>query len=152
MTGRQADDSAPAVDTSLLDVLTGHQMRRAMTAATADLMVALEGTALRPVHFAMLAVVRRNPGIIQTALGNALGIQRANLVPPLNELCESGLIERRTCAHDKRAYALHLTKTGNRRLDDALARVAEHETRFFGRLAPRERAALTRILARLARG
>jgi DNA-binding MarR family transcriptional regulator len=129
--------------------LVGYRLRLATNAMTSDLRATLEGTGLRPVLFAMLAVVARNPGIIQTALGNALGVQRANLVPLLNELGERDLIERRPAPNDKRAYALHLTAAGERILEEALARIREHEERLVQRLNARERETLKRLLAKI---
>ena len=147
----RAEDREANVDTGLIDGLVGYRLRLATNAMMSDLMTSLEPTALRPVLFAILAVVRNNPGIIQTVLGNALGIQRANLVPLLNELGDRDLLERRVAPHDKRAYALHLTPAGSRLLDETLIRIAEHEARFFGVLTERERAALTSSLIKLAR-
>ena len=140
-----------AVNTHLLDGLIGYQLRMAMNVVSSDLMSALEPTALRPVLFAILAVVRDNRSIIQTAVGNALGIQRANLVPLLNELCDRHLLERRVAPHDKRAFALQLTGQGEKLLDDALRRIDAHESRIFGRLNARERAAFSKTLLKLAR-
>jgi DNA-binding MarR family transcriptional regulator len=94
------------VDMRPLSDLFSYRLRIAMNAVSSDLRVALEETGLRPALFALLAIVRSNPGIIQTAAGNALDIQRANLVPLLNELEKRKLVERRATRHDKRAYAL----------------------------------------------
>ena len=121
-----------------------------MNAVTADLRLALDETGLRPALFALLAIVHSNPGIIQTAAGNALGIQRANLVPLLNDLEQRKLIERRAAPHDRRAYALHLTAEGAVLFDEAMRRIRAHEARFFGRLTEGERMAFSRILAKLA--
>ena len=149
--GRRKRAAEPMqVDSSLLSNLLGYQLRLAMNAVTADLRLALEETSLRPALFAILAIVRGNPGIIQTAAGNALGIQRANFVPLLNELGDRKLVERRAAPQDKRAYALYLTGEGERVLDEALRRIHDHETRFFGRLSASERASLAKILARLS--
>lgn len=141
---------APGADVTLFPDLIGYRLRLATNAMTSDLKATLEGTRLRPVLVAMLAVIARNPGIIQTAVGNALGVQRANLVPLVNEVDERGLVERRPAPNDKRAYALHLTAAGEQLLDEVLRRIAEHEERLFGRLTQRERETLKRLLVKVS--
>jgi DNA-binding MarR family transcriptional regulator len=137
-------------DLALFSDLIGYRLRLATNAMTSDLKVTLEGTGQRPVLVAMLAVIARSPGIIQTALGNALGVQRANLVPLVNEVEERGWVDRRPAPNDKRAYALHLTADGERSLNEALARIAQHEARVFGRLTQRERETLKRLLGKVS--
>ena len=150
-TGRMRAGEAGAADISLFADLIGYRLRLATNAMTSDLKATLEGTGLRPVLVAMLAVIDRNPGIIQTAVGNALGVQRANLVPLVNEVSERGWVERRPAPKDKRAYALYLTPAGEELLEEALSRIADHEKRLFGRLTQRERETLMRLLAKVGR-
>jgi DNA-binding MarR family transcriptional regulator len=142
---------ATGVDTGLLDGLIGYHLRRTTHAVTADFTAAFEGMKLRPILFAVMAVIAGNPGIIQMEVGKALDIHRANLVPLLKELDERGLIVRRIAAHDRRAFALDLTHSGKSLFDEALGRMRQHESRFFGVLTARERDALRRILLKLAR-
>ncbi len=150
-TARMRSGEGNAADISLFADLIGYRLRLATNAMTGDLKATLEGTGLRPVLVAMLAVIARNPGIIQTAVGNALGVQRANLVPLVNEVSERGWVERRPAPNDKRAYALHLTPAGEQLLEEALGRIAEHEKRLFGRLTQRERETMMRLLAKIGR-
>ena len=146
---KRANDTNGA-DISLISDLIGYRLRLATNAMTSDLKATLDGTRLRPVLVAMLAVIARNPGIIQTAVGNALGVQRANLVPLVNEAGERGWVERQPAPNDRRAYALHLTPAGERLLAEALDRIAEHEARLFGRLTARERETLKRLLGKVS--
>lgn len=145
----RAEAPASNADISTFSGLVGYRLRLATNAMTSDLRVTLEGTGLRPVLVAMLGVVARNPGIIQTALGNALGVQRANLVPLLNELDDRNLIERRPAPNDKRAYALHVTAAGESILEEALARIHDHEGRLLHRLSAGERETLKQLLAKI---
>ena len=78
-----------------------------------------------------------------------LGVQRANLVPLLNELAERDLIERRPAPNDKRAYALHVTAAGECILEEALACIHDHEERLLHRLSADERETLKRLLAKI---
>ena len=133
----------------LLESLVGYCLRRASNAVMADFMAAVAELGLRPALFAMLAVAREHPGINQSALGRALGIQRANLVPLIGELAGRGLIERRPAAQDRRALAIHLTDAGARLLDEAERRVRPHEEHMLRRLSAQEQASLRDMLRRI---
>jgi DNA-binding MarR family transcriptional regulator len=133
----------------LLESLVGYRLRRASNAVMADFMAAVGELGLRPALFAMLAVARENPGINQSALGRALGIQRANLVPLIAELAGRGLIERRPAERDRRAVAVHLTEAGERLLDDAERRIRPHEERMLRGLNRKERENLRDLLNRI---
>jgi DNA-binding MarR family transcriptional regulator len=137
-------------DIGALQLLVGYRMRRAMTVVTADFMAAVEPLGMRPVLFSLLAVIDANPGIIQTRLGRALGIQRANLVPLLGALGERGLVRREESAADRRATALHLTADGEALLAETLERVKAHERRVLAPLSEDERRQLSDMLARIA--
>ena len=134
---------------ALLDSLVGYGLRRASNVVMADFMAAVGELGLRPALFAMLAVARENPGINQSALGRALGIQRTNLVPLIAELAARGLIERLPAANDRRAVAVHLTRAGDALLDAAEARVRPHEQRMLEGLSADERETLRALLSRI---
>ena len=147
---KRADEGeGPEARSALLENLVGYCLRRATNVMLADFMASLGELGLRPALFAMLAVVRENPGINQTTLGNSLGIQRANLVPLVNELTGRDLVERRPQPRDKRAFALHLTPAGRKLFDDAERRVEAHERRILADLSPAERGTLRDLLARI---
>lgn len=146
---RADDGEATEVRSPLLENLVGYGLRRATNTVTADFMATLGDLGMRPVLFAMLVVVRENPGINQTSLGRSLGIQRANLVPLVNELAGRALVERRTQPRDKRAFALYLTGDGETLLEDAERRVEAHEHRILADLSPAERNTLRDLLARI---
>lgn len=135
---------------SLLDGLVGYALRRAHNRMMSDLAPTLAPLELRPTLVAMLSVIRANPGIIQMGLGTELGIQRANLVPLITELTRRHLIERRADPRDRRALTLHLTKEGEALLDDAAARILEHEERMLARLSAAERSKLLELLGKIA--
>ena len=134
----------------LLDGCVGYHLRRASSRMMNDFLTTLAPLALRPVLFGMLEVIHANPGIIQMALGSELGIQRANLVPLINELSGRGLIERRAAPHDRRAMTLFLTAEGEAFLDQAEALVIEHEERMLAALTPAERSKLLGLLDKIA--
>ena len=153
MAARSRPDAAPAErPATLLDGLASYKLRRAHNRMMADLAPTLAPLGLRPVLFAMLAVIRANPGIIQMGLGAELGIQRANLVPLINELTGAGLIERNTSPRDRRALVLNLTAKGEALLDEAAALIADHEERMLAKLSTAERSRLLELLQKLATG
>ena len=134
---------------ALLEGLTGYVLRRASGAVMADFMAVMNDLGLRPGLFAILAMVRDNPGINQTGLGRVLGIQRANLVPLVGELSARGLVERRPAPHDRRAFALHLSSDGEALLAEAEWRVHAHEERMLIGLSGDERRILLDLLGRI---
>jgi DNA-binding MarR family transcriptional regulator len=140
----------PERPASLLDGLIGYRLRRAHSRMMADLLPVLTPLGLRPVLVAMLAVIRANPGIIQMGLGTELGIQRANLVPLINELTSRDLILRRADPRDRRALTLHLTGEGEALLDEAAALIGNHEQRMLARLSAAERNKLLELLEKIA--
>jgi DNA-binding MarR family transcriptional regulator len=116
----------------------------------ADLLPVLTPLGLRPALVAMLSVIRANPGIIQMGLGTQLGIQRANLVPLINELTGRKLIVRRADPRDRRALTLHLTREGEALLDEAATLIADHEERMLAKLGTAERHKLIELLEKIA--
>jgi MarR family transcriptional regulator for hemolysin len=62
--------------------------------------------------WALVHMDRLGPGVRQGDLAREIEIREASLVPTLNQLEASGLIERRTDPKDRRANNLHLTSDG----------------------------------------
>ena len=139
----------PKPDTSVLDALVGYRLRRVQNAVVSDFMAAVGELGLRPSLFAAIAIIAENPGLIQMSLGKALGIQRANLVPLLNEMCDRGLVERQPAAHDRRALALRLTEAGRVLFAQALARVRAHEAQLLAGLSRTEQDQLLKLLLKI---
>lgn len=67
----------------------------------------------------------------------ALGIQKANFVPLLNELERRGLALRKSVVADRRSSALHLTILGSSTLQRARAIHETYENHFVTRLGRR---------------
>ena len=139
----------PEVRSELLEGLFGYRLRRANTTFMTDFMAASADLGMRPVLFAMLAVISENPGINQTSLGRSLRIQRANLVPLINELMTRHLVDRRPHPSDRRAFALHLSREGAALFDEAVRRVRAHEERMLTRFGGEERKLLFELLNRI---
>ena len=107
---------------------------------------------LRPAQYSVLSVIGHNPGLRPSQAAEALGIQRTNFVPLLDELERHGLVERTRDPDDKRAVALRLTGDGEALLRRAARRVRAHEKRVAGRLEPGGADQLLRLLNQLAGG
>lgn len=70
-----------------------------------------------PLDFHTLGLVRSRPGVKASAVANALGIAATTASSVIARLKSQGLIERRRCCFDRRAYELHLTRDGSQLAD-----------------------------------
>jgi DNA-binding MarR family transcriptional regulator len=141
--------SASATDVELLNKSIGYMLRRAQLAVFADFGESLAELGLRPAQFGVLSVLDRNPGITQSRVCTALGIQHANFVSIIGSLERRGLVQRASSATDRRSKSLSLTTAGRRVLDSASELQRLHETRIGQRLGPGGSAELLRLLDRL---
>ena len=126
----------------MLEGLVGYHVGRASSVFATDFSPALAGTGMRQVLFGILSIVGANPGINQGAVGRSLGIQRANMVSLMNELVDAGLLDRKTAAEDRRAFALNLSAAGETMLSDCLARIEAHECEMLVDFSATDRRAL----------
>jgi len=115
----------------------GYALRRAQMSAVGEFLEAFKEIDLRPTQLAVLIVIHENPGVRQTEVCDALGIQKANFVPLLNELERRGWALRKSVAGDRRSSALHLTPLGNVTLARAREIHDAYEERFVARLGRR---------------
>jgi DNA-binding MarR family transcriptional regulator len=94
-------------------------------------------------HHRVLHFVNRNPGLTIAALLDILGITKQSLARVLKDLIDSGHVEQRSGARDRRQRMLHLTSSGqglahelaeqqSRRITEAL-RAAGPENRDIAR-------------------
>jgi len=139
----------PGIDLGPLNQQVGYVLRRAQIAVFSDSIAYLNDVDLRPTQFGVLMVIDQNPGLTQSDVCLALGIQKANFVPLLNELERRGLAVRRKGKADRRAYALYLTAAGRALLRRARALQAKYEKDLTRRLGNRGRELLLALLGRL---
>jgi DNA-binding MarR family transcriptional regulator len=142
---------ARQVDMGKMHGYLGYLLRRAQMLAYADFIAELSELNLSPGQFGVLTVIDTNPGLRQSEVSAALGIQKTNFVAVLNEFERRGLAERRAAAGDRRSYALYLTAQGKALLRRARAAQARHEARLVEPLAAKERTQLLGLLAKLTR-
>ena len=128
--------------------LLGYQLRLAQLAVFRDFERSAAGLGVSPGRFGLLALVEANPGVSQSRLAHAVGLDRSTMVAVLDQLEDRRLVERRA-GPDRRTNGLWLTREGKRLLARLKRRITEHEARITARLAPEERAALFALLRRL---
>lgn len=74
---------------------------------------------LKPGEFSVLWVIRNNPGIRQSILGQSLMIKRAHMTKLIRALEDQGLLSRRIPDEDRRAVELTLTDRGEKEAETA---------------------------------
>jgi DNA-binding MarR family transcriptional regulator len=143
-------DSSEVVDTGGLNRSLGFSLRRAQLSAYKDYGRFMDILNLRPAQFAVLVLIRENPGFSQSTIGQSLGIQRANFVSLLDELEKRGWVERRSSKKDRRSFALHLTKQGEAFMKQANAAHWDLEKALTQRLGEQESKLFLRLLNEFA--
>jgi DNA-binding MarR family transcriptional regulator len=124
--------AAAALDSSL-----GYSLRRAQLSTYDDFSKAMEPFDISPSQFAVLTLIQANPGLTQSAICSALGIQKTNFVALLDKLEDRGITERRRSGGDRRSSALHLTPEGEKFVGSLVAAHQAMEAALARRLGPR---------------
>jgi DNA-binding MarR family transcriptional regulator len=128
----------------------GYIVRRAQVAIFQHIIRAMAPLNVRPGQFSVLMVIEANPGLKQTAISEALGIRRANLVSLVGELERRGWVQRAAVTGDRRAQGLRLTSRGRAALARLKVLAARHERRVTRTISAREKRDLLRLLARVS--
>jgi DNA-binding MarR family transcriptional regulator len=115
-----------------LENLPGYALRRASAVTQAEFSALLHPLNLRPTEASMLVLIGANPGITQSALGQAMGIQRANMAPLVARLEETGYLGR--IAVDGRSFGLQLTESGSQVFGQVKDAIAMHQQKILGRI------------------
>ena len=145
-----AGQAAPAaVDLGPLGGFIGYRLRRAQLSVFAGFELALREIGLTPGELSVLVVIARNPGLTQSDVCAALGIQRENFTPLLHELEAEGLAIRAVLPADRRSNALRLTPHGQAVVARALALHERLEERITACLGESGRARLIDLLRKL---
>jgi DNA-binding MarR family transcriptional regulator len=109
----------------------------------------LEPLALRTRQYEVLVVLSEEGALAQVELGRHLQIDRTTMVFLVDQLEESGLVERRRMPDDRRMHAITLTAQGKMVLAQANERVRLAEEEFLAPLSAAERDHLRTLLLRL---
>jgi DNA-binding MarR family transcriptional regulator len=148
MTARRA--SPPALKLGILPSLLGYHLRRAHGAVFQDFAREMTGLDITPGQVGVLQVIAANPGLSQTALGRAIGIDRSSVVATIDRLETRGLVIRAASPHDRRSHALRLSPAGERLLAELERRIRGHEKRIAQALTAAEREQLIELLKKIA--
>lgn len=143
---RAAARRAP-LEAGILPGLIGYRLRLAQQTVFRDFAHSVRGVS--PGRVGMLVLVESNPGVTQSRLAEAIGLERSTMVGLIDALEERGLIERRRGA-DRRTNGLWLTRSGRALLARMKQRIAQHEKRIAARLSRHEREQLLLLLGKLA--
>lgn len=142
-------ETSTAVDLGPLGGFIGYRLRRAQLSVFAGFEQALREIGLSPGQLSVLVVISRNPGLTQSDVCAALGIQRANFTPLLHEFESMGLAMRQVLPADRRSNALRLTPLGRDVVVRALTLHERLEKRITDCLGESGRARLVELLRKL---
>ena len=127
--------------------LLGYRLRLAQQAVFRDFGESVSD--LPPGRVGILLLVDANPGVTQSRLAQAVGLDRSTMVGVLHALEARALVERRRGA-DRRTNGLWLTPQGRTLVAGLKRRIRLHERRVAARLSAEERAQLLLLLEKLA--
>jgi len=131
----------------VLPGLLGYRLRLAQQAVFRDFARAIPEAS--PGRAGILFLIEANPGVTQSRLAQAVGLDRSTLVGVLHTLEQRQLIERRR-GEDRRTNGLWLTRAGRALAASLKRRIRVHERRVATRLTSAERAQLLLLLEKLA--
>jgi MarR family transcriptional regulator, transcriptional regulator for hemolysin len=138
---------APGTEETLSDNLCW-LLSRASQSLTVRLTEGLADLGMSPRAHCVLATAMTGE-YTQTALAQAVGLDKTTMVVTLDELEAAGLAERRPAANDRRARIVAVTKAGERKVAQAKQIVAEIQAEVLASLPAREREQFVAALARL---
>ena len=143
------DDTSEQTDQSELLELVGYNIRRSYLVIQTYFDREMEKHDLRQAEFAVLSVLRGNPGINQRALADALAVAPPNLATLLDRLEARGLLTRQRSKEDKRVQHVELTAQGVRLYGRALKAAAIADGQALENLSDSEREQLKTLLRKI---
>jgi len=135
---------------SVLDQSPSHLMHRALQLALDIYSDTLGPDGLTQRQFAVLDAVEAQPGLTQSDLVKATGIDRSTLADLVARMTTKGLLERERSTLDARAMAVRLSDMGRAALTQARPLVAAVDKRILSLLPKNKRDGFMDLLAGLA--
>ena len=151
-TKRRSTSTDQAIELGPLEDILGYHLRRAQSANFQQFDQHLSKRKISPGQFGLLCKIDNNPGISQTALARADGIERSTLGEIIDRFEARKLVERRRHPTDRRVYALHLTKKGESFLSQVIPEVLASEALLTSHLTQKEFKTLLALLRKLIEG
>ena len=127
--------------------LLGYRLRLAQQAVFRDFARSIPEAS--PGRAGILFLIDANPGVTQSRLAQAVGLDRSTMVGVLHALEARVLVERRR-GEDRRTNGLWLTRGGRTLVASLKQRIRVHERRVASRLTAQERTQLLALLEKLA--
>ena len=146
-TERSRDDKD---DINLLQDSLAYEIKKAQVRTYEVLFEHLGPDALSPGRMTALCIIGNQPGINQSALADALRVNRASVVKVIDALQLLGFVERQSIPDDRRSYALAVTPKGLQELRRLTAISRRFEKEVAAQLTSSERKTLFRLLAKVA--
>ncbi|MEC7490954.1 MAG: MarR family transcriptional regulator [Pseudomonadota bacterium] len=145
-----ADSLKEKLKSFSLNNAPGHLIRRSQQRAV-DLFVDEVGeNGPNPRQFSVLLNVFQNPGMSQTALVEASGIDRSTLTEVLRRMIDRGMISKSRTKEDQRANALIITNAGLKLLEDAYEATVRAQRNILAPLSAADRKLAIKVLTALA--
>ena len=148
---KSSDASAPAKETVEWGQLAGSvgpRIRLLHNVLAARSIAALEPFGLPTGSHTVLSLIAANPGLTQTALADAAGLNKSALVGIVDELEKRGLAARDRSSSDRRRNHLTVTPKGEAEMKTMFASVDPGEAKIREALGPKDHALLLELLDR----
>jgi MarR family transcriptional regulator, transcriptional regulator for hemolysin len=114
-----------------------------------ELTAALEAVSVTPRAFCVLSTALQGE-YTQTALAQAIGLDKTTMVVTIDALERAGLVERRTSSADRRARVIAVTEAGKAKVAEGEEIVERIQSDVLSTLAPERRAVFVDALRQLA--
>lgn len=145
---------APSLKSSRSQGLLGqspsHQLHRALQLSLDIFAEAVGPDGLTQRQYAVLTVVSAKPGLTQSDLVKATGIDRSTLADLVSRMTTKGLLSRERSNLDARAVCVHLTEAGKAALEEIAPKVIQVDKHILSLLPKGKRDGFMDLLISLA--
>lgn len=142
-------DPKPALDLTELRQTPGFMVRLLQLKFFEAFYAHFAALGLSPASYAVLAIIRDNPGVAPSTVATVLNVRLPNLIKLLNALETAGVIRRVRSKADRRAIELLLTAKGTKLMDEAIRITRPYNRAMLAPLTAPEQERLLDMLNRL---